>query len=176
MAESLGLAAQLEYRHRPGNVFQKLARQAGQTRVGASVLRVTQTRIDNVIHRISRGRSSVTEWLSGLPLLWLTTTGAKSGEPRETPLIGVPIDENIAILGTSHGSTSTPSWVHNLDAHPSATVRVRETEVAVIARRANSQEEPLVWRAADEIYGGYTAYQQRITDREVAVFILETAS
>jgi deazaflavin-dependent oxidoreductase (nitroreductase family) len=58
----------------------------------------------------------------GANLLLLTTTGAKSGQPRVSPLAYFRIDGKLIVIGSFAGADVNPAWVHNLRAHPSAHV------------------------------------------------------
>jgi deazaflavin-dependent oxidoreductase (nitroreductase family) len=56
--------------------------------------------------------------LAGLPVLTVTTTGARTGQRRSAPLVGVPAGDDIAVIGTSFGQSRTPGWYHNMRADP----------------------------------------------------------
>ena len=99
--------------------------------------------------------------------------GRKSGQPRATPLIAVPVDDTLALIGTNFGQASTPAWVHNLEAEASARIRYRERELDVHVRPATDDERAEAWRAASGVYPGYDKYQQRISGREIRIFVLE---
>jgi deazaflavin-dependent oxidoreductase (nitroreductase family) len=88
----------------------------------------------------------------------------------------VPSGDTLALLGTNFGQSSTPGWVFNLEADPSASVRYREAEVDVRARPATEEERAAVWAAADAVYPGYAKYRDRITGRDIRIFVLEPAS
>ncbi len=66
--------------------------------------------------------------LAGLPVIMLTTTGAKSGLPRPMPLVGIPMGDDVAVIGSNYGQERTPGWVHNLLANPAATVDYHEID------------------------------------------------
>src|ERR1700759_1307835 len=61
---------------------------------------------------------------AGADLLLLTTTGAKSGQPRLSPLAFFRIDGKLLIIGSFAGADVNPAWVHNLRANPSAHIEV----------------------------------------------------
>ena len=126
-----------------------------------------------MIFRLTHGRTSAPALLAGLPVMMVTTTGRKSGQSRTTPLIAVPVDDSLALIGTNFGQRSTPAWVLNLEAHPRVSVTYRERRRELRARPATEAERAAVWRAASGIYGGYDKYQQRIAGRTVRVFIFE---
>ena len=56
--------------------------------------------------------------LAGHPLLIMTSTGAKSGEPRRAILTWSQDGGDYVVAGTAGGSPTTPAWVHNVEAHP----------------------------------------------------------
>src|SRR6202040_4381992 len=70
----------------------------------------------------------------GADLLLLTTTGAKSGQPRVSPLAYFRIDGKLLIIGSFAGSDVNPAWVHNLRANPSAHIEVGNESSDVTAR------------------------------------------
>ncbi|MGI9624154.1 MAG: nitroreductase family deazaflavin-dependent oxidoreductase, partial [Acidimicrobiales bacterium] len=59
------------------------------------------------------GKTTVPGLLAGLRVVMLTTTGAKSGEPRTMPLVGIPSDGDLAVIGSNFGQGPTPGWVYN---------------------------------------------------------------
>jgi deazaflavin-dependent oxidoreductase (nitroreductase family) len=122
---------------------------------------------------VSRGRTSTPRLLAGIPVLDLTTTGRKSGLPRTSHLIAVPYDDTLALLGTNFGQTSTPAWVLNLEANPRATVVHNGRTREVVARPVTGPEQAAVLAASSQVYGGYLKYQQRITGRQLRIFLLE---
>ena len=121
-------------------------------------------------------RFSAAGVLAGLPVIMLTTTGAKSGQPRTMPLAGVPVGEQLAVMGTNYAQTHTPGWVFNLEADPHAQVTWRERTVPVVARLATADEAEQAWATASTIYPGFTLYRERITERAVRIFVLEPAA
>jgi deazaflavin-dependent oxidoreductase (nitroreductase family) len=131
--------------------------------------------MDKALARVNKGRTSLPEMLAGLPALVLTTTGRRSGQPRETHLIAVPIGDTLALLGTNFGQAGTPAWVLNLEAEPRARVTYRDVSRDVVARPATDAERAEVLAASAGVYGGYQKYQERITGRRVRIFVLEPA-
>ena len=114
------------------------------------------------------------EVLAGLRTVFVTTIGARSGKQRTSALVGVPVGDGIALIGTNFGGARTPNWYHNLRAHPKAEVRYHETTVNVVAREiAPGPEHDAIMRAASRVYAGYSAYEARITDRPIHVMVLD---
>jgi deazaflavin-dependent oxidoreductase (nitroreductase family) len=132
--------------------------------------------IDRAIFRLSGGRITGAALLSGLPTVMLTTIGAKSGLPRTTPLIGVPIGHDMILIGSNWGQTRHPAWVYNLRANPRATVTVNRRTGAYLAREATGVDREVHWQRAVALYPGYAAYSQRTGGREIPVMILTPES
>jgi deazaflavin-dependent oxidoreductase (nitroreductase family) len=171
----MGLAVDLDYRHRPANAFQRGVQAVGSSRPGAWVFSRTLRHLDTAVARVSGGRQSAPQLLAGLPVLDLTTTGRRSGQPRTSHLISVPVGDDLALLGTNFGQPATPAWVLNLEADPHATVTFRGRSVPVVARPATDAERLAVLERSRGIYGGYEKYQQRISGRRVRIFVVERA-
>jgi len=131
--------------------------------------------LDRAVAKLSKGRTNATEILTGLSVLWVTTIGVRTGQPRTYPLFGIPHGDGLALIGSRLGSAPTPSWVFNLRANPAASARWRETELSVIARRLSEEEAAPVWEAASVVYPGFRYYRQRASHRKIEVFLLETA-
>ena len=129
---------------------------------------------DKAVRRLSRGRTSAPALLAGLPVLWVTTTGRRSGLARSTPLIAVPVGEDgLALLGTNFGQKDTPAWVFNLEADRHATVTYQDRNVEAVTRPATDDERDAVWTRSAGVYGGYEKYQARISGRAIRIFVLE---
>lgn len=171
----MGLATDLGYHHRPANTAQRQVQRLGSTRAGAWVFSRTLRHLDTAVARVSRGRQSAPQLLAGLPVLDLTTTGRRSGRPRTSHLISIPVGDDLALLGTNFGQPATPAWVLNLEADPRATVTFRGRAVPVVARPATDAERVAVLERSRGIYGGYEKYQQRISGRRVRIFVVERA-
>ncbi len=169
----MGVAADLGYGHHPVNAFQRLMQRFGSSRGGAWMFSKLLAPCDRVIHRMTHGRTSAPEVLAGLPVLMVTTTGRRSGQPRTSPLIAVPVGDSLALLGTNFGQTSTPAWVLNLEADPRLTVRYRDRVAELVARPAAETERTEVWRDSAGVYGGYEKYRERVHGRELRIFVLE---
>lgn len=130
--------------------------------------------VDNALLAISQGRLTSAGLLAGIPVLTVTTTGARTGARRAVPLLGVPHGDDIAIIGTRFGQPGTPGWYYNLRADPRAEVTYRDRSVSATAREAGDEERPEIWVAARNIYAGYEAYGKRITGRTIPIMVLST--
>lgn len=171
----MGLAADLDYRHRRPNPFQRVVQAFASTRPGAWAFAKSLRHVDDAVGRLSRGRLSGPGVLAGLPVLDITTIGRKSGQPRSSHLISIPVGDDLALLGTNFGQPGTPAWVLNLEAEPRATVTYRGRTVEVVTRPATDAERDEVMANSAGVYGGYQKYQARITGRRVRIFVVESA-
>ena len=135
----------------------------------SAVLKYCMPVLDRPLMRLSRGRVSLTY---GLPTLLLTTTGRKSGEARTAPLLYIQHGDDMALIGTSFGSTRHPAWYLNLMAEPQASVLLDGENVAVTAREATPEERREIWLKATRLYGGFEKYKTRVGDREIPILVL----
>jgi deazaflavin-dependent oxidoreductase (nitroreductase family) len=168
----MGLADELSYTIARPNAFHRGMQAIGSSRPGAWFFAHTLARADRLLDRISRGRLTVPAALARLPVLVLTSTGRRSGQPRQTHLIAVPFADSLALLGTNFGQPGTPNWVLNLEAEPRATVTHHGVRRDVVAQPATDAERAEILRASARVYGGYLKYQQRITGRRLRIFVL----
>lgn len=171
----MGLLAQLDFMVKPTNAFQRRLQGAASSAWAGSMLSRTLSPLDKASFRFTHGRHTAASVLAGLPVIMLTTIGAKTGRDRTMPLLGVPIDENVAVIGSNFGGSSTPGWVYNLEANPAATVSYRDCAVPVTARQADGDEIERAFDLASAVYGAFPAYRERASHREIRVFILEPA-
>lgn len=169
----VGLAAELGYgKPAPGPMRRWVISVASTpvvSRINARIL----PPIDRLTLRLTGGRSTVTSLMTGLPVLWLTTTGARSGLSRTVPLLGFPVGDGIGLIGTRFGHRATPGWVHNLEASERASLSHQGVEVPVRARPARIDEAEEVWARATASYPGYAKYTERAAHRVIRVFVLE---
>lgn len=129
--------------------------------------------LDGLVARLSRDRVSLPVVLAGLPVISLTTTGRRSGLPRRTRLIAIPVDETLALLGTNFGRRTTPAWTLNLRANPVATIDHEGTTATVTASPATSEERAAILAAAAARFAGTVSFEERLRDkRPVDVFVL----
>ncbi|MDH4115876.1 MAG: nitroreductase family deazaflavin-dependent oxidoreductase [Acidimicrobiia bacterium] len=105
----------------------------------------------------------------------VTTTGAKSAEPRTSPLLAIPWGDDVCLIGSGFGQRPTPGWVYNLEAHPEATISKGSKSVEVHTRRAHGDEKAAIFEAAARIYPGYAIYPKRAAHREIRVFVASSA-
>jgi F420H(2)-dependent quinone reductase len=107
-----------------------------------------------------------------LPVLLLTTTGRKSGQPRTQPLAFTKAGNGYAVIASKGGSAKHPLWYLNLRANPLAEVTVGRETRKVRARDAHGAERERLWHALTDLYPGYDRYAQK-TSRQIPVIVLE---
>jgi len=130
-------------------------------------------RLDRWELRRSNGEHSLTTLITGLPLITLHTTGARSGLPRSTFLIAIPYDENIVLIASYFGSEQHPAWYHNLLAHPEVQVSLKGRTETFLARQTSGTERQACWGQAVSLYPGFEAYRRRAKGRAIPVMVLE---
>lgn len=170
----MGLASDIGYVYKRPNRAQRTVQSLASTKAGAWLFSSLLAPMDRTVSRVTHDRVSMPWLLAGLPALVLTTTGRKTGQPRQAHLIAVPFRGTLALLGTNFGQTATPAWVLNLEADPRGTVTHKGRTRDIHARPATPAEQAEVLATSTSVYGGYVKYQQRIS-RKLRIFILEEA-
>lgn len=127
---------------------------------------------DALLLRLSGGKMTFAQ-LSGLPIIELTTTGAKTGKKRTLPLTGLPDGKKYALIASNFGQKNNPAWYYNLKANPECTVKKDGQVGTYIAREADPQENKHYYDMAISYYIGYAAYKQWAPHREIPVMVLE---
>ena len=125
------------------------------------------------IYRASKGR--VGARMGGRELCLLTTTGRVSGRLRTTPLATFPHDDGLVVVASNGGSDRTPSWYHNLVAHPDVQVQTGDEVRAMVARTATAAEKAAIWPGIVAAARNFGTYQTK-TDRNLPVVILSPAA
>jgi deazaflavin-dependent oxidoreductase (nitroreductase family) len=104
----------------------------------------------------------------GTRLLLLTTTGAKSGQPRVNPLAYRSEDERVFVFASKAGAPTNPDWYHNLTAHPEVTVEVGVERFGARASVITGPERDRIYAAHAAENPGFAEYQDK-TDRIIPV-------
>lgn len=108
-----------------------------------------------------------------LPTLLLTTTGRKSREPRDVPLIYGETDGGYVIIASRGGTPTHPVWFLNLEANPECEVQVSTKHMLARARVAEGAEREKLWKQMAGIYPPYDEYQRNAGARTIPVVVLE---
>jgi deazaflavin-dependent oxidoreductase (nitroreductase family) len=144
------------------------------TTLGAWLFARILHRLDRIAFRLSGGRRTVTSAVSGLPVIMLTTTGSRTGLPRMVPVLGFPIQRDIAIAAGNFGRTRDPAWCLNLRRDPHAQIIVDGRIRQVVAEELAGEARQTVWRQCLAVYPGGAAYAARAGARTIGVFLLHT--
>ncbi|GAA2009352.1 nitroreductase family deazaflavin-dependent oxidoreductase [Microbacterium ulmi] len=127
--------------------------------------------VERALTALTGGRVQLSALL--VPSLVLHTTGAKSGEPRDAPLMYTPDGRGRAIVaGTSFAQERHPAWTANLLAHPDAAITVRGRRLAVRASLIPDDERDAAWERIERQWPGYRGYE-RDSGRTVRLFLLQ---
>ncbi|HEX2994240.1 MAG TPA: nitroreductase/quinone reductase family protein [Anaerolineales bacterium] len=128
--------------------------------------------VDKAAAKLTKGKYTVSEFL-GWDIIQLTTTGAKTGQPRTMPLIGLIDGERIALIASSFGRQHNPAWYYNLKKYPECTVQWRGKTGTFVARETAGEEYKKYWEWAVTVYAGYEKYRERAAHRHIPVMVLE---
>jgi deazaflavin-dependent oxidoreductase (nitroreductase family) len=104
--------------------------------------------------------------------LILTTTGRRSGQQRQLPLIYGRHGHDYLVVASRGGAPRHPAWYLNLDASPEVEIQVKANKIRAHARTATPDEKPELWSIMTKEWPDYDRYQER-TDREIPVVVLE---
>jgi deazaflavin-dependent oxidoreductase (nitroreductase family) len=111
------------------------------------------------------------DW-QGTQTLILTTTGRRSGQSRQTPLIYGRHGDDYLVVASKGGAPQHPGWYLNLDANPDVQVQIRGDKVRARARTATPEERAELWPIMTNEWPDYDRYQEQ-TDRDIPVVVLE---
>jgi deazaflavin-dependent oxidoreductase (nitroreductase family) len=129
---------------------------------------------DDVVEEFRANDGKVGGPFEGADIVLLTTTGAKSGKPRLSPLAYFTIDGRILILGSFGGAPKDPAWVHNLRASATARVEIGAESYDVIARELPPAEREDILPKVIAAAPVFAEYQAKTT-RVIPLFDLQRA-
>ncbi|RCK74699.1 MAG: hypothetical protein ANABAC_1416 [Anaerolineae bacterium] len=154
----------------------RLLRRLSSLSIVASLLARSLPHLDRGWFRLSGGKQTLTSLLADLPVVMVTTIGARSGQPRTTPLLPIvdPAQPNtIALIATNFGQERYPAWYFNLRKNPLATCLINGEQKPYLAREASGEEYERYWQLAENTFFGYRLYRQRIRNRSIPILLLE---
>lgn len=155
------------------NAVQKAVRRLAASGPGAWLFARVLHRIDRPVYRLTRGRHTFASLLSGIPVVLLTTTGARTGRPRTVPVLGLPAAGGLAVIASNFGQQHQPGWYYNLVANPEGSVMVDGRSRQVRAVEAEGDVRRRIWEEGLRVYPGWAQYERRASHRRIAVFVLE---
>ncbi len=154
------------------NWLQKINGRIAMWPMGAQLAARTMHHLDRLVLRLSNGRATAATLLTGLSILSLTTTGAKSGQPRTVPLVAIPHShDQLVVIASNWGQARHPAWYYNILAHPQVIVTQNGRSRPCLARETEGEEREACWQLAVQTYAGYAAYKRRTT-RQIPVILL----
>ena len=157
---------------RKPNPFQKLLHRFVMLRPVSAFFAPRVHWIDKTILKLTKGKYTASEIL-GWNIVQVTTTGARTGQPRSVPLIGLFDGEKIALIASSFGREHNPGWYYNLKVHPECDVEFNGRSGKYVARETIGEEYEYYWQLAMSFYAGYEKYRQCAAPRHIPVMILE---
>lgn len=113
--------------------------------------------------------------MRGMPVVILTTKGAKSGKLRKTPLMRVEHAGSYAVVASLGGAPKNPVWYNNVISDPHVELQDGPVKQDMVAREVTGDEKAVWWQRAVEAFPDYANYQRK-TEREIPVFVLEPAA
>ncbi len=131
--------------------------------------------LDRFVAWLSGGRTTLSILLTGLPVVFVTTTGARTGLPRTVPLTPIwdPAQTGrFALIASGFGRHHFPSWYFNLKKNPRTAVRANGQTDAYVAHEAAGDEYDRFWGYAVDTYFGYALYRQRAR-RRIPIMVME---
>ena len=159
------------YAYRQTNPLRRLMRLSGAVPPLSWLYARTLHPLDRTVYRLTRGRATFASWTTGLPIVMLTTTGAKSGVERTLPLVALPDGERMVIIASNYGQQRNPGWYHNLRADPRAKLTFEGVTRDVVARELEGEERERHYARGIEIYPGWVQYRER-ANRQIPVIEL----
>jgi deazaflavin-dependent oxidoreductase (nitroreductase family) len=131
-------------------------------------------RVDPPLARLTGGR--VTSTMGLLPIVLLTSRGARTGIERTVALVYFSDGEDVILMASSFGRPKFPAWYHNLKANPLARLEAMGSRADYLAQEVEGDERDRLYSLAQHLYSGYGDYEQRTTGvRHVPVLRLSPA-
>jgi deazaflavin-dependent oxidoreductase (nitroreductase family) len=165
--------AEQDYRYDRANLVRRAVRSLASTPRTARFFARTLHRLDEPILRRTGGKRSLSAWLTGFPIVELTTTGARSGLPRTHPIVGVPDGDRLVLVASNYGQERNPAWYYNLRAHPKCSVGFRGQRRQMRAYEAEGAERERLWELDLTVYPVRARYAQWASHRQIPVMVLE---
>ena len=149
--------------------FSRLYSTIGSVKVGSWVTKHFYVPLDKAILKRTGGRRGLS---ARNTVMNLTTTGAKSGQPRSVPILYLREGSTFWVMASNFGGERHPGWSYNLLANPEATVQIGDESHRVVARLGTDHDKERLWPQLLELYPAWKQYV-KWTDREFRLFALE---
>jgi deazaflavin-dependent oxidoreductase (nitroreductase family) len=157
------------------NPFHSVMQKIAASPPGSWFYARTLHHFDRIFFRLSGGHMTMTNLVAGLPLVIITTTGAKSGLPRTLPLACIRDESDpttFALIASNWGQQHYPAWYFNLKANPRAMCSIAGETGEYTAHEATSEEYARFWQYASDTYAGYPLYKQRVSGRNIPIMVM----
>ena len=163
------------YEYERAGTLRRVVRRTAGIRLMAAIYIRIQVPVDRFVYRLTRGRTTLSSALSGLPVVMLTTTGARTGAARTQPVLGIPDGEALVVIASNYGQPRTPAWCHNLRVDSQASVTIRGVTRPVQARELEESEGERWLARGIEMYPPFEQYRRWAAPRRLPVIRLEPA-
>jgi deazaflavin-dependent oxidoreductase (nitroreductase family) len=157
------------YEYRRANPVWRIVRTTAAWRPVSWFYARTLHHIDRLVYGGTRGRATFVSCVTGLPIVMLTTTGAKSGRRNTLPLVALPDGDRMVVIASNYGQYGNPAWYYNLCANPRATCEFDGKKREMVARELEGAERERHYTRGIEIYPGWTQYRERASHRRIPV-------
>jgi deazaflavin-dependent oxidoreductase (nitroreductase family) len=132
------------------------------TKAGAAVHRTIAAPLDAAVMKITGGRLNSSA--GAMPMVVLTSTGARSGQRRESPLGYFTDGDDVIVIASNYGGARHPGWYHNLIAHPECELHIGSRGGPFTAHQTDGDDRERLFELAVGFYPGYAKYAERTTD------------
>lgn len=156
-----------------GNALFKLIRQLAAMQFFSRQLAGNLVHFDKLLLKLTANKHSFTSLLSGLPVVVLITTGAKTGLLRTSPLVALFEGEKVILIASSFGNARHPAWYYNLKANPRVKLLREGISGIYLAHEVDGEEREYYWQKAVQLYFGFARYQIWAGNRKIPILSLE---
>jgi deazaflavin-dependent oxidoreductase (nitroreductase family) len=163
----------IEFRQRRPGPLRRIVRKAAEIVPMALIPERLLPRLDREVFRLTRGRTTLSAWVSGLPIVMLTTTGARTGQPRTLPILGLPDGDRLVVIASNFGRPQNPGWYYNLQAHPVGVISWEGSAVEMRARELKGDERQRYLDRTLHAYPWWEEYHRHAAPRQIPVIMLE---
>lgn len=125
--------------------------------------------LDRAVFRLTGGRVTPSAWVSGLPVVLLRTTGARTGQVREARVLGVPDGHGLVVIAANFGQPTNPAWYHNVRANPEVTVVDGGVSRGFRAEELTGAERDRQFERAVRMNPGWLRFRDRAGVRDIPV-------
>ena len=153
----------------PPNAMERAMRRFVMSRVGTWIAMRISTRVDPTMLRLTGGRVSTGVFF---PVVLLTATGRKSGEPRTVPLVYYTRGDDVILVASSFGRAKHPAWYLNVKANPEVELLGGGVRERYLARETSGEERQRLFALAERLYAGYGLYAAKTGGRQIPVLVL----